>query len=203
MPDFPACWDAQAEKQRLRKSFRLIRDGIGDDVRAAANQAIYEQISGMESYRQARTILLYASFGSEVDTRHLIADCLSRNVRTVLPRVDKKEGKLVLYRILNGSELRPGQFGIPEPVEDDGSLVEPADIDFALIPGVAFDRTGTRIGFGKGFYDRLLAGCPAVTAGLCFSVQLSENIPCEPHDRRVQLIVTEKGVIDCHGHEKD
>jgi 5-formyltetrahydrofolate cyclo-ligase len=203
MPDFPACSHAQAEKEHLRTSFRLVRDGIGDDVRAAANQAIYEQISGMESYRQARTILLYASFGSEVDTRNLIADCLSKNVRTVLPRVDKKEGKLVLYRILNGSELRPGQFGIPEPVEDNVRLVEPADIDLALIPGVAFDRTGARIGYGKGFYDRLLAGCTAPTAGVCFSVQLSERIPCEPHDRRVQIIVTEKGVIDCHGHEKD
>ncbi len=203
MDDISALADARAEKQRIRQAFRRLRDSMGEEARAAGDTALILQLSRMPLYREARTVLLYASIGSEAGTWHIIDDCLRRGVRTVLPRVDKEAGKLVLYRIVDRAALRPGQFGIPEPEEDDTSRVSPEALDFALIPALAFDRSGARVGYGKGFYDRLLAECPAVTAGLCFSEQLAGKIPCEPHDRRVQILVTEKGVIDCHGHKKD
>ncbi len=203
MADVPALSDAQAEKQLIRQMFRRLRDSLDAEAREKRDTALFLQLSRMPIYRAARTVLLYASIGSEADTWHMIDDCLARGVRTVLPRVDKEAGKLVLYQIADRAALRPGQFGIPEPEDDDSKRVSPAGLDLALVPALAFDRSGARVGYGKGFYDRLLAECPAVAAGLCFSEQLAGKIPCEPHDRRVQILVTEKGIIDCHGHEKD
>lgn len=194
---------AQAAKQLIRLRHRQIRDGIATALREEKNRALNRYAALLPAYLQSRTVLLYASFGSEVNTWPLIDDCLARGVRTVLPRVDKKEGKLVLYQIPDGEALRPGQFGIAEPESRADMLVLPAEIDFVFVPGLAFDRSGARVGYGRGFYDRLLAGCRAVSAGLCYREQLAHGIPCEPHDRRVQIIITDEGVIDCHGHEKD
>ncbi|HSW62219.1 MAG TPA: 5-formyltetrahydrofolate cyclo-ligase [Dissulfurispiraceae bacterium] len=203
MSDNSVVSTAQTAKQLIRLHYRKVRDGIAPTGREEKNRALHRSASLLPAYLQSRTVLLYASFGSEVNTWPLIDDCLARDVRTVLPRVDKKEGKLVLYRILRRADLQPGSFGIAEPQSRPEMLVLPAEIDFAFVPGVAFDRTGARIGYGKGFYDRLLADCRAFSAGLCYREQLAENIPCGPHDRRVQIIVTDEGVIDCHGHEKD
>jgi 5-formyltetrahydrofolate cyclo-ligase len=133
----------------------------------------------------------------------LIDNCLKRQVRTVLPRVDKKEGKLLLYRIISTAELVSGPFGIPEPDGTEKMPLLPSEMDFVVVPGVAFDAAGSRIGYGKGYYDRLLAGLNVPTAGLCFEEQLVEHIPCEPHDRRVTMIITEKRIIHCHGYQKN
>lgn len=164
---------------------------------------IASRLEGTSLWNAAGTVLFYASIRSEVDTKILIDRCLQRAVRTVLPRVDKKAAKLILYQILSRDDLKPGAFGVPEPACTEQAPVPPAEIDCAIIPGVAFDATGARLGYGKGYYDRLLADMKTPAVGLCYEHQLVGHIPCEPHDRRVAMIITEKRIIYCDGYQKN
>ena len=95
-------------------------------------------------------------------------------------------------------QFQPGPFGIPEPAVSTGAI-SPEEIDCVMVPGIAFDRRGTRLGFGKGYYDRFLCQLPATThvCGLAFSLQIVEHIPNMPHDVRMQSLVTEQGVLFC------
>lgn len=107
-----------------------------------------------------------------------------------IPAFDEACG---VYRMAAlSADLKPGKFGIPEPVEP----VRAGALNLILVPGIAFDRTGNRLGRGGGFYDRLLAEYPGATAiGLCFDFQLVDSLPVEPHDRPVNWIVTESQVF--------
>lgn len=193
----------QEEKRLLRQAALRQRDRQDHPRREAQSMIIQTSLQTINLFATAQTILLYASIRGEVATYNLLESCLNRHARTVLPRVDKKAAKLLLYQILSPADLVPGAFGIPEPDIRHCAPVRPDEIDYAIIPGVAFDETGARIGYGKGYYDTLLAGMHAPTAGLCFEHQLVGRIPCEPHDRRVTMIITEKRIIHCDGHEKN
>lgn len=109
------------------------------------------------------------------------------------PRVNGNE----LEFFQNSKKFNPGTFEISEPV--DGVQVPISQLDGCLLPGLAFSKSGIRLGRGRGFYDRALANYTGLRVGLCFSIQfLEEDLPCEPHDLNVQHIVTEKGVFDVH-----
>lgn len=128
--------------------------------------------------------MLYHSLPDEVDTRQLLSDALVRSVRVVLPVVCGDHLQLRLY---DGHTL-PGPFGIEEP---QGPLfTDYSQLDVAVIPGMAFDCCGHRLGRGKGYYDRLLPliSCPKI--GLCFSFQLVDSIPTEPHDIAMDAVVS-------------
>lgn len=181
----------------------LERDRVSPELRQQMSRQITASLCEIPFWSAASSILLYASVRGEVDTRGLITDSLKRPGSVVLPRVDKNAAKLLLYRILSWNDLVPGAFGIPEPLDGPCTLISPDKVDYAVIPGIAFDVTGARIGYGKGYYDRLLAELNAPTAGLCFEHQLVGHIPCEPHDRRVRMIITEKRIIHCDGYQKD
>lgn len=193
----------QEEKAHLRRTMLLERDRLSPDLRRQMSRQITASLCTMTFWSAASSILLYASVRGEVDTHGLITDSLKRPASVILPRVDKNAAKLLLYRILSWNDLAPGPFGIPEPRDGQCTLISPDTIDCAVIPGIVFDMTGARIGYGKGYYDRLLAELNAPTAGLCFEHQLVGHIPCESHDRRVHMIITEKRIIYCDGYQKD
>lgn len=193
----------QNEKNTLRHALRNLRDSIDQELRQEKSCRIAALLCENRLFRAAGTVMLYASVRGEADTGMLIDNCLKRQVRTVLPAVDKTNAKLLLYQILSRAELVPGGFGIPEPDGADKVPLLPSALEFVVVPGVAFDVTGARIGYGKGYYDKLLAGITVPTAGICFEEQLVAQIPCEPHDRRVTMIVTEKRIIYCHGYQEN
>jgi len=105
-----------------------------------------------------------------------------------------------MISILNDwADLSTGSYGILEPREELLGLKSTADVELCLVPGVAFDQIGNRIGYGGGYYDRLLDSINGRTVGLAYSFQVLDEIPSEPHDKRVDIVVTEKGIIDCKG----
>lgn len=186
------------EKQRLRDQVRKLRRQVDAEH---LSQRILETLQSLDCWRRAQVVLLYVGVRDEVRTLNLLESLLKEGRRVALPWCDGP--RLELCEVRSLEDLSPGAFGIPEP---DAALrlqeqrrVLPVEIELAVVPGLAFDRQGGRIGYGRGFYDGLLLRlprkCPRV--GLAFSCQLVECVPCEPHDERLDLIVTEDGIVPC------
>jgi phosphoribosylglycinamide formyltransferase-1 len=159
--------------------------------------AIMEKVVRMPEFEAAKSVLLYASKGSEVHTDGIIQTALSFGKKVALPAVEKGSRKLELYWIGSLSELKPGAFGILEPEKNPAKKALPEEIELAIVPGVSFDRRGHRIGYGMGYYDSLLAGMKCPKIGLAYSAQIMPHLPSEPHDVTVDKIVTENEIIDC------
>jgi len=184
-----------AAKAALRRKILARRDALDPAARARLSAAALEQTQALDAFRQARVVLGYASFGSELDTRPFLRHVLASGRTLVLPRVDREARCLVLHQVGNlDTELRPGTWGIPEPVPARCRPVAPAEIDFVLVPGVVFDPDGGRIGYGAGYYDRLLGAWPEPAPALvaaAFELQIVPAVPVLATDRRVDLVVTE------------
>jgi len=169
------------------------------DERAAKNLIIRQNLCRIPEYNNARTILFYASFRTEVETFTLIRESLSAGKRVVLPKVDRGHG-LALYEIRHTDELSPGCMGIPEPHLQNDRLVSIWEIDVVIIPGAGYDRSGNRLGYGKGCYDMLLSGMKGKVFIIApaYEEQIIGHISAEGHDVRVDMIVTDKQVVRVH-----
>ncbi|MFZ3123354.1 MAG: 5-formyltetrahydrofolate cyclo-ligase [Thermodesulfovibrionales bacterium] len=190
-----------SDKKTLRQETLLKRDAISGNIKEEKDAAIRQRIIQLPEFTDAKTILFYASFRSEVDTMEMIKISLSHGKQAVLPKVDKENKRLKLYEIKDMNELAKGYMGILEPSISEKRLTGLDDIDLIIIPGAAFDVSGNRLGYGAGFYDRLLAEIknkiPIIAP--TYEEQIVENIPSEPHDVRVDKIVTDRRVIECEG----
>ncbi len=183
--------DLQIEKKAIRTNVLNARDAMPPDQRARESMKMCEAIITSTPYLRAKSVLAYASFGSEFDTSFLLGHALTDKKILIMPRVDKEMQQLQLHRVHHMDELVAGQWGIREP-QIDAEIVMPNMIDFILVPGVAFDRAGFRIGYGKGFYDKLLLAVnPASTRlSAAFDGQIIDAVPNEVHDQRVDIIIT-------------
>ena len=180
-----------ADKKDLRKRVRQIRDAAPAEERARADRKIMDLLLSLDDFHSASWIYTYVSFGSEPDTRELIHYCLDIGKRVSVPRIEKKE--MNFYRIRSWDDLVPGIWGIPEPKEGTEPAEEPG---FMLVPGLAFDRKGFRLGYGGGYYDRYLAGHEGFsTTGTSYASQLVDYLPVDQYDRPVDRIITENGII--------
>jgi 5-formyltetrahydrofolate cyclo-ligase len=186
-------------KQRLRRQLLDRRRAVAGADRAAAAAAVRRWVVGSGDWDAASTVLVYASCGSELSTEPLLVAALSAWKALILPRVTD-DGGLRLHAIGALAQLSPGYRGIPEP---GASLPEVAvtAIDLALVPGVGFDRRGGRLGYGGGWYDRLLAepGWRCPIWGLSFACQIVDELPLDAHDRPVAAVVSETGVLRFDG----
>ena len=184
-----------AAKRALRREAAAARDAVSD--RAAAAAAARGHLSALPAYRKAAVVLWHVSMPSELATAPAIEAALSEGRRVAVPWCDGDE--LGLWRIESLSELAPGVWGIPEPPAarrgDPERRVPPEAIGLVVVPGLAFDRRGRRLGHGKGYYDRLLARSPAVRAGLCFEAQVFPEVPAGPRDAAMDYVVTEEGAF--------
>lgn len=154
-----------------------------------------------EAYRQARSLALYSPVMNEVQTESVARRALADGKRLVYPRVVGSELHFAEVSALGA--LVPGAFGIPEP--PGGCEVPLAEIDLVIIPGVAFDTAGHRLGYGKGYYDRALAaGTPRpARIGFCYEFQLIANLPAAAHDIRMTQLVTEQRLLHFPSTEGD
>ncbi|MDA8169460.1 MAG: 5-formyltetrahydrofolate cyclo-ligase [Nitrospiraceae bacterium] len=165
------------------------------------DNAIRQRLSGLDEFKAAGTILFYASFKSEVETMPLIEQALAGGKKILLPKV--KGGGLELFEIKETAGLAKGFMGIPEPTgKERPASVDEADI--VIVPGVAFDTEGGRLGYGKGYYDKLLSKAerriPLVALAYEAQVFSGERLPLEPHDIKMDKIITEKRTIISDGH---
>ncbi|MBI5025476.1 MAG: 5-formyltetrahydrofolate cyclo-ligase [Nitrospirae bacterium] len=197
-------------KEALRQQALSKRNIINTADREIKNDLIRKHLFNMSEFEKARTVFFYASFGTEVETLTAIEASLRSGKRVALPVVDRDRNGLRVYEIKAMADLGPGFMGIPEPKVLEGRAIELKDIDLMIIPGVGFDIAGNRLGYGVGYYDRLLGELidPSIRMrrkksvpiiALCFEEQILSEIPPEAHDIRVNKIITEKRVIDCHG----
>ena len=184
-------------KAEIRRAALARRDALTAEVRAAASRAIVERLMASAEFIHASTVLAYASFGSEIETRPLLEAAIAGGKRLLLPRVDRASAALDVHVVKDlATDLRAGGWGIPEPHPETCPGCGAEEADWILVPGAAFDRRGGRIGYGRGYYDKLLAavraagsGAPLVAAA--FEVQLVDEVPMEAHDVRVDMVITE------------
>jgi 5,10-methenyltetrahydrofolate synthetase len=188
----------KSTKPYLRKAVLARRDAVDAGTRAALSRAIIDGIIGLDIYRRSGVVLAYVGFGSELQTDAFVSRVLDDGKVLVLPRVNREERRLDIHEVKDPArQLQAGTWGIREPKPARCPRAKPEAIDFALVPGVAFDPKGGRLGYGGGYYDRLLAGCsasfPLLVAG-AFELQMVEEVPVEEHDVLVDLVVTEGGL---------
>lgn len=181
------------DKKNLRKSVQLARDKIEPGVRLEKSKIIAERFASLPEYKTAKTILLYYPFRSEPDIRIIIDRALCDGKKIVLPKVEGNMLKLFYVNDIAG-QLKIGAFGIMEPDEDKCKGAAVNDIELALVPGVCFDRFLNRLGYGGGFYDRLLPCLPesAKKISVCFQEQMVDKIPSGKYDIAVDMVLTEK-----------
>ncbi len=184
-------------KKALRKSCRARAAALPAEDRAAADRAIRDAVRASSEWRRAGRVFLYVSMWAEPDTRALLADALEEGKAVFVPRCGP-ERTMKAVRIRDLSELRPGTLGIPEP-PDGGESAAPGSLELALVPCVSVSRTGERLGHGAGYYDRFLAACRCPALCLCYEALVTEEIPHEANDVRMDALVTEKGLVRCAG----
>lgn len=190
-----------ALKQSIRQRIRAERDQLPADMRAAHSAAIVERLVALPEYLEASTVLGYMNFGAEFAGELFAARALADGKRLLLPKVNHHTNHLDLYFVEDfENQLAQGLWGIREPVVERCERLNALnEVEFALLPGVAFTREGARLGYGGGFYDKLLAGMthrPALVAA-AFALQLVEQLPQEATDIKVERIVTELETISC------
>ena len=186
----------QMEKKKMRETVLAQREAMPVGVRRAASIAILEKVCALPQYAQASVVLTYMGFGSEIETQSFFERIVADGKIAVLPRVDRLAQSLMLHSARSVSELQTSKWGIREP-NVMAPVVAIGAIEFVLMPGVAFDRNGNRLGYGRGYYDKLLSAAnPAlarVAAG--FSCQVVGRVPAGPSDRKVHQIITETEII--------
>ena len=188
--------DTARLKTDLRKRMAALRDAIPAAERVRLSEAIRGRLYGLPVFAGARRVHLYASFRSEFDTFPILHRLWAAGVETVLPLILKAERRTAQKLVRSLADLAPGWKGILEP-KADLPEIDPATLDVVVVPGLAFDRMGGRMGYGGGYYDRFLAECPGVRIAAVFGAQIIDRVPTEPHDLPVHLLVTEAEIHDC------
>jgi len=185
-----------AEKCSLRERVRAARDATDPERRREWSARICQHLLLACDVLGPATVLSYAGFGSEIDTLPFNRALLQRGLSLTLPRVEHPAGGLVLYRVRDlATDLVPGVWGIPEPDPHRCDVLSPFEIDWMLLPGLAFDRRGGRLGYGGGYYDRLLPQLPARSKRIAaaFQCQIVDAVPRGPHDVLMDRLITETG----------
>lgn len=180
-------------KAALRQVILARRDAADVASRSRDSQTITQKLCALPAYRAANLVAAYASFGSELDTSEFLARILTDGKQLVLPRINRAQRALELRHVVDlGADLVAGVWGIREPAER-CPLLSLTKVEFMLVPGVAFAASGARLGYGGGFYDRLLASLDRNMARIAaaFQLQMVDQLPEGPHDQRVDRVVTQ------------
>jgi 5-formyltetrahydrofolate cyclo-ligase len=185
--------DVAARKATVRRLVLADRSRVTAANRTAAGQAVAGRVAALAEMAKARAVLGFASFGTELPVDPVMAWVLDSGRRLLVPFVDGPA--LRAAEVASLADLAPGYRGIREPVQR--TAVDPTGAGIVLVPGVAFDEGGRRLGYGGGFYDSFLSELdPAVPrVGLCFDLQVVGEVPAEDHDSSVDVIITERRVI--------
>lgn len=155
---------------------------------------IEQHLMGLPEFADAGRVALYAGVQNEVRTDEIFMSSLSRGKEVYYPKTDNSGECIFFYKVESREHLTPGPYGILEP-EGKGTKIDPKDLDLIIVPGIVFDHTGMRLGYGKGYYDKELVNVSSPKVGLAFYMQvLDEALPREKHDIRMDMIITERGV---------
>jgi 5-formyltetrahydrofolate cyclo-ligase len=182
-------------KRALRVRMRALREAVTGPERTRLTTELERRLLAVPEFAAARTVLLFYSFGSEVPTKGVADRVLAAGKRLLLPYLDEKT--MEAAEILPGETLVQTPYGPKEPSRR--AAVDPHEVDVVVTPGLAFDRQGHRLGYGRGFYDQYLSRLrpAALRIGIGFSVQVVDEVPAGPSDERVHMVITDAEAIDC------
>lgn len=187
-------------KRELRKNIIQLRDQLSLAEIRDKSFRIANNLYTLPEFRMARQVMFFVSFGSEVDTRDMVEVTIKAEKTALVPKAKPTTRELIPSEIRNwDNDLEPGAYDILEPKEQFLRPGKPEEISLLIVPGVAFDIKGNRLGYGGGYYDRffplLMPGTPLVA--LAFELQIVPEVPVDEWDRPVDKIITEERIIDC------
>lgn len=189
--------DLSTDKRSLRKVLLASRRQILPDEWQKLSESVVKSLINWPKFLQAQTIMAYMAMKDEVFLQPLIETAWKLGKTVVVPKMTEEFGQMNAVAINSRSSWTVAAFGIQEPI--DAPVVNSSEIDLVLLSGVAFDSKGNRLGMGGGYYDRFLSDTKkALVVGVTVSKQLVAHIPMEPYDRRVDVVITEKGFIYCN-----
>jgi len=178
------------QKAALRKILLERRDETSADLRDISSRKIHENLKQMNVYNTSQNIACYFPIGSEVNTQEIMLDILEKGKNLLLPRITKND--IIFHVITNLEQLEKGDFDIMEPRDD---YEKAKKIDCILVPTIAISKSGIRLGYGRGYYDRFLSTIKSVKISLTYSKQIIKSIPNDTHDIKMDWIVTEDEII--------
>ena len=182
------------EKKKLREELLQLRLDIPDEERKKAEGAVVSRILSLASFRFAETVLLYFPIKGEIDVLPIADAALKANKKIAFPLCNVESSTTTYHIVSSLDELKPGNYGIPEPSSDLPIYIPSKDKnDLIIIPAVCFDRSGYRIGYGKGYYDRYLNVFGGTAVGVTFEKLIRPSVPRGHFDKHVDILITEKG----------
>lgn len=186
-------FNIKLEKDSIRKSVAKLRLALSDAEVSNKSLQISDNLSALEEFKLSKSIALYSPTFNEVRTDSIFISAIEEEKEVYFPRVNGSS--LEFYQVQDLDNLKPGKFGVLEP--DEGLYkANIEDIDLFILPGLGFDRSGNRVGYGKGYYDRALANISEdKKIGLCYSFQMLDSVPADENDKRVGVVITEKNII--------
>ena len=190
--------DMKEKKREIRNNMALQLDACSKSELQKKNREIEERLFEFANFLEAKITLFYIDQGSQVATKNMIKRSFQYNKIVALPAFDTQTRGMNLLKVDNlGKDLVPGSRGLLEPNPDRCKIIPIDFIDIAIIPGVAFDEKGGRLGTGEGYYERLIPRLPITTrkVSLAFEAQMVHQVPMEPNDRFVDIIITEDRII--------
>lgn len=191
--------DLREEKNRLRQIFLQRRAALSSEAQAAAGQAVTRELLRLREWAPEIAVGFYWAIRGELPTGECLRQLQEKGCRAYFPRFCGQEPRIEFAPVEAEAHLVDGPFGIRQPAQDLAAL-ELARIQVLLIPGAVFDVQGNRIGWGKGYYDRILKDFKGKRIALGYDFQVLPSIPATPEDEKVDLIVTEQRVVECPGH---
>ena len=186
--------DIRPVKNKMRQEIKEQRKNLTCDERERCDSKICERLRQLWLYRESQTVFTYVSLADETDTKKFIERALEDGKRVVVPRCIKGTRNMEFCVINSLNDLEEGAFGVLEPKVECEVYTDYSD-GFCIVPALAFDRKGYRLGYGKGYYDRFLADFCGKTVGICYNRFVIPEIPRGKYDKSVDLIITEKKVI--------
>ena len=178
------------KKKCLRNNSIAIRDKIPESARKEKSRAIFSRVKSLDEYKKAKRVFLFVSMGSEVETIHWLDDLLKEK-EVLIPATKKGDPEMKMARLLSKDELVENYWGILELPEELAREREETVCDLIITPGLAFDHSGYRMGYGGGFYDRFFSSHEGFRLGVGFHEQLVEEVPRDAFDLRVHAFLSE------------
>lgn len=183
-------------KKIIRFSVKRKRDVFSKKEISRNSKSIQTRLFSLQEYKKSKNIMFYISFGSEVITHDMIKNTIKDGKRVYVPITDIKKKKLVISELENfDKELEISTYNILEPKKKYLRIADKKILDMVIVPGVAFDLKGHRIGYGGGYYDRFLNDFKKIKIGLSFESQIVKNVPAEETDIMVDMVITEKRTV--------
>jgi 5-formyltetrahydrofolate cyclo-ligase len=187
--------DIRPIKKEMRAQARKMRRSLSPEVKNALDRKIKNKLLNLFAVREATTVLCYVSTEIEVDTRDFISTLLEQGKRVAVPRCEGDDGEMNFYYINSLSELSSGSFGVDEPDPSQSVMFADAVDSVCIVPAFMFDKSGYRLGYGKGYYDRYLSRYKGFPIGVCYSENLQDELFHGKYDRAVSLVVTDKEIL--------